>query len=230
MKECSMKGIYLLEVPDDTPVDDDTSDTNDPRISISALTGISSSMTMHLDISVADNRALVDSGSTHCFITADTTRRAGLVPLPRPGLTVDVANGDRVTCEGVCPAVPITIGDEHFAVDIFIIALGGFELVLGCQWVRTLGPILWDFEHQSMSFSRSDHCVQWFGLDTGSIPRVATLAADNLMQLLLAEFVGIFTVPQGLPPTHALDHRIHLLPDTPPGRCASVSLSAAPQG
>jgi hypothetical protein len=55
-----------------------------------------------------------------------------------------------------------------------------------------------------------------FGLDGGSSPRVATLATDNLIQLLLAEFADLLAVPQGLPPTRALDHRIHLLPDTPP--------------
>jgi hypothetical protein len=172
MKECSMKGIYLLEVPDDTPVDDATSDTTKLSISISAVTGITSSMTMHLAVSVAGNRvrALVDSGSTHCFIAAATARRAGLVPLPRPGLTVGVANGDRVTCDGVCPAVPITIGDKHFVVDIFIIALGGYELVLGCQWLRTLGPILWDFDRQSMSFWRPDHRVQCSAWTAAAVP------------------------------------------------------------
>jgi hypothetical protein len=39
--------------------------------------------------------------------------------------------------------------------------LAGYEMVLGCQWLRTLGPVLWDFATQAMSFWRLDHPVQW---------------------------------------------------------------------
>jgi hypothetical protein len=76
IRECSMKGIYPLEVPDNAPVDD-TSDTDDtPRVSLNAITGISSPMTMHLGVDLADTpvRALVDSGSTHSL--SRTPRRA----------------------------------------------------------------------------------------------------------------------------------------------------------
>lgn len=63
-----------------------------------------------------------------------------------------VANGKRVPSSGVCGAIPILIGQERFYVDIFMIALNGYEMVLGCQWLRTLGPILWDFTVKSVSF------------------------------------------------------------------------------
>ena len=36
------------------------------------------------------------------------------------------------------------------------------------------------------------------------------------MQLLLAEFTDVFAEPVGLPPPRPFDHRIHLLPSTPP--------------
>jgi hypothetical protein len=36
------------------------------------------------------------------------------------------------------------------------------------------------------------------------------------MQLLIAEFAAIFAEPKGLPPPRRADHRIHLLPGTPP--------------
>jgi predicted aspartyl protease len=116
---------------------------------------------MHLRVEVNDSpvRALVDSGSTHCFITAATACRLGLAPTPRPGMTVGIANGERIACVGICPAVPVLIDTERFTIDLYIIALGDYEMVLGCQWLRTLGPILWDFDRLSMAFWRSDHRV-----------------------------------------------------------------------
>jgi len=147
---CMKKGLYLMELDDDTPVEDaaveESSPTDDVEISIHALTGIKTADTMHLATSVAGTsiRALVDSGSTHSFIAADTARRLGLQPAPCPSLTMGVANGERVPSAGVCAAVPVTIGTEEFHIDLFVLPLADYELVLGCHWLRSLGPILWD--------------------------------------------------------------------------------------
>jgi hypothetical protein len=205
-----MKGIYLLEIDDNGLADDQ--DAKDVTTSLHAITGISSSTTMHLGVTLANThiRALVDSGSTHCFIATATAHRLSLEPLPCPGLTVDVANGDRIACTGLCPAVPISFGSERFVIDMFIIPLGGCEMVLGCQWLRTLGPILWDFERLAMSFWRSDHRVQWVTGRRFRRPRLGS--SDNLMPLLLAEFEDLFAAPRGLPSARAMDHCIHLLP------------------
>jgi hypothetical protein len=105
---------------------------------------------------------------------------------------------------------------EFFTVGIYIIPLQGYEFVLGCQWQRTLGPILWDFNVKSMSFWRTDHRVKWFGVDANSAPSLSALAARDLMSLLLPEFSDIFEEPITLPPPRFCDHHIHLLPETAP--------------
>lgn len=127
-----------------------------------------------------------------------------------------VANGDRVACDGVCTAVSVRIGDEHFFIDLFAIPLGGYEILLGCHWLCTLGPDLCDLDRLSMSFWRDDRCVHWVGLDTTAGTHARAATSDDLLPLLLSEFHDIFAEPQGLPPPHASDHRIHLLPATPP--------------
>jgi hypothetical protein len=70
----------------------------------------------------------------------------------RSGLSVRVANGDRVVCPGVCPALPASVQEEPFKLTCYILPLDGFDVVLGVQWLRTLGPILWDFEKLTMTF------------------------------------------------------------------------------
>jgi hypothetical protein len=79
-------------------------------------------------------------------------------------LTVGVANGDRVASDGVCHATSVLIDSEEFILDLFMILLNGFDMVLGVQWLCSLGPILWDFDRCHMSCWRVDHRVVWQGV------------------------------------------------------------------
>jgi predicted aspartyl protease len=97
-------------------------------------------------------KALVDTGSTHTFIHTEVANRLGLPVSSRDGLSVLVANGDRVRSPGMCLATEVLIHKEPISIDCVAIDLGGFDLVLGIQWLRTLGPIVWDFEAPSMAF------------------------------------------------------------------------------
>lgn len=214
--KCSMRGIYMMEVTDDS--DCPATDATEVEISLSALTGIQNGSTFNLTTTVSDSSipALVDSGSTHCFMATATAARVGLHPVPRPGLSVAVANGERVTTSGVCQATPVRIGDDTFPIDIYVIPLEGHQLVLGCQWLRTLGPIIWEFQLKSMTFWNGDHHVKWSGIGASPTVHAATLASKDVLNLLLHEFQDVFAEPSGLPPQRQLDHRIHLLPDTGP--------------
>jgi hypothetical protein len=173
---------------------------------------------MQLMVCLSKNyiRTLVDSGSTHCFIATNTTERLGLVWSSQQGLTVGVANGERVSCLGICPQASITIDNEQFLINFYGIALEGYDLVLGCNWLRQLGPILWDFDKLTMAFWWMNHRVKFQGLGAPKRPLLAATATDNLLNLLLTEYHDIFSKPEGLPPARRFDHRIHLLSETAP--------------
>jgi hypothetical protein len=53
---------------------------------------------------------------------------------------------------------------EAFSIDCFALDLGGFDLVLGVQWLRTLGPIVWDFDALAMSFWYNGRSHHWTGV------------------------------------------------------------------
>jgi hypothetical protein len=130
-----------------------------------ALTGIDVNNTMKLHVAVQGLTlvALVDTGSTHTFIQEAVASRLGIQVDPCPGLSVKVANGDRVTSSGVYPKLRLTIDDEAFDVTCFGLPLVGFDVVLGVQWLGSLGPILWNFSTLSMEFWRHGRTVCWTG-------------------------------------------------------------------
>ena len=96
-------------------------------------------------------------------------------------------------------------------------------MVLGVTFLRTLGPILWDFDDLCMAFSRGGRRVFWRGIgstqhDVQSTQRLHALRQDGpaLMERLLQSFEDLFAEPQGLPPVRSCDNRIHLQPNTAP--------------
>jgi predicted aspartyl protease len=56
-----------------------------------------------------DRRDLLDSGSTHNFISEEAARRTGLPLQQRPRLTAMVANGEKITCASVIRKAPLII-------------------------------------------------------------------------------------------------------------------------
>lgn len=49
----------------------------------------------------------------------------------------------------------MTMQGVHIHKDLYLLPLGGCDVVLGGQWLCTLGPILWDFFELKMQFNRS---------------------------------------------------------------------------
>jgi hypothetical protein len=212
---CANKGVFLLELTED---DEGGETLDDVGISLHALTGIDIGTTMKLSVCLYGRQlvALVDTGSTNSFINDSVASQLQLQVEPRPGLTVKVANGDRVTTAGVCTQLPLVIGEADFSTSFYTLPWDGFDIVLGVHWLRTLGPILWNFEALSMSFLYRGSNIQWTGI--GALPpQCAALASGgDLMEALLHSFEDIFREPHGLPPSRRHDHKIRLLPGTPP--------------
>jgi hypothetical protein len=66
-------------------------------------------------------------------------------------------------------------------------------MVLGMNWLRMLGPILWDFANACMSCWQDDHPVIWQGLPARRIaPTAHAMEANHLMPALLEEFDDVF--------------------------------------
>jgi hypothetical protein len=135
LKQCSKKGIYLLEMDGDDFAGDIFVDDSGIEISLNALSGMSTGQTMRLGVAMRNQSliALVDSGPTHCFMAEHVARQLDLRPVPRAGMTVGVANGERLPCVGVCPALSFSIHGEVFCMDFFVTTLDGYEVVLGCN-------------------------------------------------------------------------------------------------
>jgi hypothetical protein len=66
-------------------------------------------------------------------------------------------NGGTMKCGGHCENVKLQMGDYHLKTHMFFIFMGGCDIVLGVEWIHTLGPIKMDYQELYMSFTQDAH-------------------------------------------------------------------------
>jgi hypothetical protein len=131
-------------------------------------------------------------------------------------IEVAVANDDRIDNPRCCRDMSIAIGNEGFITNCYRLTLSSYEMVLGVQWLVSLGPIIWNFTRCLLSFVRDGHQVCWVAADAmADAPTLLATETDFMVDLLLC-YEGLFVMPTGLPPQHSRCHQIILLPGTPP--------------
>lgn len=212
------KKLFWLEI-EDGESEDITTENEEPAISLHAITGKHAN-TMQLQV-VVDMKlllSLVDSRSTHYFISSTATQRLGLPIHHQANLNVSVANGEKISSLGICKGVQFSVITHSFIADFYVIPLDGFDIVLGVKWLQTLGPILWDFTSLTMIFEVNGRQITLQGQQQLFQPHLH-LSMDSKqgdLEKILAEFDDIFQEPTDLPLMRSCDHRICLLPGTDP--------------
>ena len=64
-----------------------------------------------------------------------------------------------MACRGLARDVSIRIAYEIFNIDYYSIPIDTYDMVLGVTFLRTLGPILWDFDDLCMTLWREGHRI-----------------------------------------------------------------------
>ncbi|KAI5316982.1 hypothetical protein L3X38_036689 [Prunus dulcis] len=126
-----------------------------PEVSIHAIYGARTPQTMRVHGNVGKHQMtfLVDSGSTHNFLSSKISRKAGINPTGFGKFEVSVANGEKLASDGLCKGVCILVQGVPITVDMYLLPLEGCDAVLGAQWLSTLGPTVWDFSQLQMKFN-----------------------------------------------------------------------------
>ncbi|XP_041025452.1 uncharacterized protein LOC121265848 [Juglans microcarpa x Juglans regia] len=208
------------------------------EVSVNAISGCNNgnAMRLHGSIGPCSVEILIDSGSTHNFLDPLVVQEAKLSVRKDCSLQVRVANSDKILSQGRGEEV-IKIQGSKFSIPLHVLTLGGCDIVLGVQWLRTLGSITWNFIDMSMSFEWGGQMIKLQGLNSASVLMMSgTMAIKSdfisqqawLLQLmpreqqktgvcsegpmakLLKEFEDLFAEPVGLPPRREFNHPINL--------------------
>ncbi len=105
------------------------------------MTGINQPQTLKLKGHIKNNNVtvLIDTGSTHNFLDINVARRLKFFIYPVPDMKVMVADGKTIDNVGKCHKRELNIQDYSLTSDFYTLPLGGVDVVLGIQWLETVG-------------------------------------------------------------------------------------------
>lgn len=184
---------------------------------------------------------LLDGDSTHCFVQTHIAHFLNFSIESIPQFSILVGSGELLPCSRLAKNVELVIQGHLITVDFYVLPLQDWDMVLGVSWLAKLGPVVTDYSTSVFEFTLKGIRVTWQGDATMTQPiqfnglrrLVASDSIDHMhhltlvsptssppaypddLQATLKRFNGVFTTPQGLPPTRLQDHHIDLLPDSP---------------
>jgi len=171
--KCSSKLFLLVSNEDEASLEPSLATLNpDPpepiedlsptQISLHALSGHIALETLQVVglISNQGVRILIDGGNTHNFLQHRLVLALGLHTKYTNPLCVTVENGDALECHQLCNDLIVQILGHSFPVDFHVLSLCSADVVLGVQWLKSLGLIVTNYNTLTMKFIHGDKMVE----------------------------------------------------------------------
>ncbi|KAJ4789012.1 polyprotein [Rhynchospora pubera] len=189
--------------------------------------------------------ALLDSGSTHTFVNPEVIQCLNLPIHQANPMVVMVANGEKMVTDTTCQALKFKLQGHEFERDVRLLAIQGYDMILGLDWLTSLGPMKIDWSQGSLEFCTEGKDVKLRvreeiaevklvdgsmniekEVKKGSEVLIAKLfrieeggPEKNIQpewQHIVKNYQDVFKEPEGLPPKRDTDHRIILAPEARP--------------
>lgn len=103
---------------------------------------------------------LLDTGSSHNFLSDKLTRILTSKIEEMNPLQVTVADEGKVQGTKKIKWFTWSMEKQVFSTDVILFPLVGCDLILGMQWLRTLGQILWNYAELIMEFKHKGKTVR----------------------------------------------------------------------
>ena len=123
-------------------------------MSCNALIGITTPQTLKIEGNIMKKKVivLVDSGSTHNFIHCKIAKELNFFLYPAQECQVMVENGGTINFSRKCHNIKVSMGEYALNSPILSIPMGGADVVLGVQWLQSLGMKAFNFQEFFLNF------------------------------------------------------------------------------
>jgi hypothetical protein len=94
----------------------------------------------------------IDVGPSHNFIDAALLKRRHIPTIEFEGFKVEVAGGSTMPCNRYILGMKLTLGRHELVQDVYVMDIPDTNIILGVQWLNTLGPITTNYKTMEMPF------------------------------------------------------------------------------
>jgi hypothetical protein len=184
-------------------------------ISQEAVTGTEGPRTMRLQGTIHGLPALilVDSGSTHTFLSQSFALSLQHVSPTDTNIKVQVANGAVLHCTGTLQQVQWSVDDCIFHTDMKLLPLLHFDMIVGMDWLEAFSPMQVHWRHKWMVIPYQGSTAMLQGITPKLVEEVIVHVCSLMEQpaidpapmcpevaALLEEFAAVFAPLSALPP------------------------------
>ena len=158
--------------------------TKESIISLHSLSGVSTAQTLKINSYIKYHQLVVpiDNDITHNFINKYKAEFICIFIHPINNFQVLIAYRGTMKCGGRFENVKLQMGDYHLKTRMFAIDMGGCDIVLGAEWLRTLGPNTMDFQELYMSFVKDSHSYLLQGIKANPLYIISSWKAPSFYQ------------------------------------------------
>ncbi|XP_075103854.1 uncharacterized protein LOC142178413 [Nicotiana tabacum] len=157
-----------------------------------------------------DVRIMVDTSTTHNFVTEERARELGLVFLSRDTLTKTV-NSLPTTVHGFAPNMHIDLGGWQGLADFTVAPMDVFDIILGLDfWFEINALIAPRFKKGEPTFLATLTGIVENSLEAVALPPCIEQVLEDNKDVIPQE------LPKQFPPRREIDHQIELVPGVKP--------------
>jgi len=122
------------------------------HLSLNALSSMDTDNSMKLKALVQDKvmLTLLDSGSSHSFISSKFVKLARLAIVPIPTRIVRLANGDMLTTTAKVQNLQWYIQGHTLCSDMIVLDMTTYDAILGYDWLKQQGPMEVDWSKKTL--------------------------------------------------------------------------------
>ena len=126
---------------------------------------------------------LIDSGSAASFISQSLADKLHCGIQPMQAVKFTVADGAQLQCETCVPDFEWAVQGHTFQHTINVLPLGGYDMILGKDWLDTFSPMWVHWKRQILRFTHKGQRITLHGVQTTK-PKCKQVSAKKLRGIM----------------------------------------------
>lgn len=146
---------------------------------------------------------LVDTGSSHSFVSSQSLQLTKLSTSPIPTQKVKLANGQWMNTNRQVKNLPWYIQGHSFSTDMIVLDMLPYDAILGYDWLKQYNPMSCDWAAKTLQFKYHDKQILLKGLQAPDL-QLSHISAKQVYKSSKGNDVWAFVLLNKI--QHAPDH------------------------